>query len=127
MTRRGSAVAGSPIFAVPEGSISRMRASSSAKGQCSTPWAIKSFDLTAFKSQGAVQQSKAERLTRTYAVARPILLGLTAIPINPANWRAALRIFMATLDEVTATFKAGKDLATDGGTPVEMETKVPVG
>src|SRR5258708_11172324 len=37
MTRRGAAVAGSPVFAVPEGSIRRMCASSSATGQCSAP------------------------------------------------------------------------------------------
>jgi hypothetical protein len=89
---------------------------------------LRAFDLTVLTSQGAVQESKSERLARTYAMVRPILLAVTAIPFIPTTWRAALRIFMAALDEVTASFKAGKDLATDDGGPVEqMEPKAPVG
>jgi hypothetical protein len=34
--------------------------------------------------------------------ARSILLAVTAIPLIPATWRAALRIVVTTLDEVTA-------------------------
>jgi hypothetical protein len=72
-------------------------------------------------------------------MARPILVGLAAIPLIPVAWRAALRVFLTTLDEVTEsfkpgevteTFKAGKDqLAADTqpGEQVEMEPKLPVG
>jgi hypothetical protein len=89
---------------------------------------VRSFDLTALTSQGAVQQSKADRLTTTYDMVRPILLVVAAIPLIPANWRAALRVFVATLDDVTALFKAGKDLAAgNAGATVEMEPKLPVG
>ncbi len=100
---------------------------------------IQSFELTAFTAPGVVQASRADRLSRAYAVARPILLGLAAIPLIPATWRAVLRVFLTTLDEVTATikpgevtetFKAGKDqLAadTEPDEQVEMEPKLPVG
>jgi hypothetical protein len=100
---------------------------------------IQSFDLTALTAPGAVQASWADRLSTTYAVARPILVGLAAIPLIPAAWRAALRVFLTTLDEVTEsfkpgevteTFKAGKDqLAADTqpGEQGEMEPKLPVG
>jgi len=37
MTRRGAAVAASPVLGVPVASMSRMCASSSATGQCSAP------------------------------------------------------------------------------------------
>jgi hypothetical protein len=88
---------------------------------------VRAFDLTPFTSQAAVPASKTERLMSTYAIVRPILLGVTAIPLIPVAWRAALRIFVATLDEVTATFKAGKDLAIgDGGAVEQMEPKGPV-
>jgi hypothetical protein len=100
---------------------------------------IQSFDLTAFTAPGEVQASGTDRLSTTYAVARPILLGLTAIPLIPATWRAALRVFLKTLDEVTAAFKAGKVTEafkagkdqeaadTQPGDQVEMEPKLPVG
>lgn len=99
---------------------------------------IQSFDLTAFTAPGVAQASRADRLSTTYAVARPILLGLTAIPLIPVKWRAALSVFLTTLDEVTATikpgevtetFKAGKDQLVADTEPeqVEMEPKLPVG
>ncbi len=44
----------------------------------------------------------------------------------PSIWRTALRIFTTTTDEVTLSFKAGKDLAVgDCGSSVEMEPKLP--
>ena len=96
---------------------------------------IQSFDLTAFTALA----SRADRLSTAYALACPILLGLTAIPLIPATWRAALRVFLMTLDEVTATikpgevtetFKAGKDQLAADPEPdeqAEMEPKLPVG
>ncbi len=98
----------------------------------------KECGLTAFTAPGVVQASGTDRLSTAYALARPILLGLAAIPLIPATWRAALRVFLKTLDEVTATiqagevtetFKAGKDQLAAGTEPeqVEMEPKLPVG
>jgi hypothetical protein len=55
-------------------------------------------------------------MVASYAVVRPILAALTVIPLIPATWRAALSIFITTLDGVSDSFKAGKDLAVgDGG------------
>jgi hypothetical protein len=99
---------------------------------------IQSFDLTEFTAPGVAQASRADRLSTTYALARPILVGLTAIPLIPPTWRAALRVFLKTLDEVTATikpgevteaFKAGKDQMAADTEPeqVEMEPKLPIG
>ncbi len=85
-----------------------------------------------FESEGAVATpqtaaDRAQRLMTTYAGVRPILLALASVPMVPETWRAAITVFVASLDGVTATFKAGKDLAVgDGGTStVEMEPKLP--
>jgi hypothetical protein len=70
------------------------------------------------------------RLVTIYAGVRPIPLALAAVPLVPETWRAAISVFVTTLDGVTATFKAGKDLAVgDGGSTstVEMEPKLPSG
>ncbi len=80
----------------------------------------------------AAQNPAADRgkqLTKVYAMVRPMLFALAAIPLVPENWRQALTIFIVTLDGVTASFKAGKDLATScgAGSSVEMEPKLPVG
>jgi hypothetical protein len=92
---------------------------------------VQSFDMTAFTAAGAAQTSRTERPSATYAVARPILLAVTAIPLIPASWRAALRIFVATLDETTAAFRTGSSDLTAGdplpGEQVAMEPKLPVG
>lgn len=89
---------------------------------------VMAFDAAAFTSQGAVQglDNQIQRLNIVYAAVRPIILGVTAISLLPAAWRSALRILVTTADEVTATFKAGKDLAI-GGVTAEMEPKLPVG
>jgi hypothetical protein len=72
---------------------------------------------------------RAQRLMTTYAGVRPILVALAAVPLVPETWRAAISVFVASLDGVTASFKAGKDLAIGGGSTstVEMEPKLPVG
>jgi len=70
--------------------------------------------------------ARPDSLITAYAVAHPILIAIAAISLIPSIWRTALRIFTTTLDEVTLSFKAGKDLAVgDGGTCVEMEPKLP--
>jgi len=53
---------------------------------------------------------------------------LAATPLIPATWRAIVATLVLALDQVTASFKAGKDLAVgDGdGAPVStMEPKLP--
>jgi len=89
---------------------------------------IRRIDLPALITATAVesQPDRGKRLIAAYAAIRPILVALGAVPMIPSIWRTALRIFTTTLDEVTLSFKAGKDLAVgDGGTCVEMEPKLP--
>lgn len=96
---------------------------------------IDEFESLDLGGEGAVAPpqtpaDRSQRLVTTYAGVRPILLALAAVPLVPETWRAALSVFVITLDGVTATFKAGKDLAVgDGGSTstVEMEPKLPVG
>jgi len=91
---------------------------------------VSRFDLSSVTTRGAgqAQPPLSQRLLTAFAVVRPILIAVAAIPLIPAKWRVAIRAFITTLDEVTATFKAGKDLAVDdGGTTVEMEPKLPAG
>jgi len=108
---------------------------------------LRRVDIPALITATAVesQPNRGKRLIAAYAAIRPILVALGAVLMIPANWRTALRIFTATLDEATVAFKAGKDLATTdggstaggspvgspGGSPVgstvEMEPKLPEG
>ncbi|HSY49918.1 MAG TPA: hypothetical protein VLC46_13975 [Thermoanaerobaculia bacterium] len=93
---------------------------------------IKQYGPTLYTSETVAPQTAADRATSmvaSYAVVRPILAALAVIPLIPATWRAALSIFITTLDGVTDSFKAGKDLAVGDGvsSTVEMEPKLPVG
>jgi hypothetical protein len=92
---------------------------------------IQSFDMTPFTVPGAAQTSRTDRLSAAYAVARPILLAVTAISLIPTTWRATMRIFVTTLDEVTASFRTGSSDLISGeqatGPQLEMEPKRPVG
>ncbi|HXH42039.1 MAG TPA: hypothetical protein VNN08_25670 [Thermoanaerobaculia bacterium] len=93
---------------------------------------VREFDILVLASKGAVQtlETRTARVMAVYAPARPMLVALSTVLLIPKTWRALLTVFVATLDEVSATFKAGKDLATapvDGTPQVEMEPKLPVG
>jgi hypothetical protein len=75
-------------------------------------------------------QTRTERFVTLYAAVRPIIVMLSTIPLTPLTWRSALLDFLKSLDEVSAAFKAGKDLATapvDATPQVDMEPKLPVG
>jgi hypothetical protein len=94
---------------------------------------IDEFESLDLGGEGAVATpqtpaDRAQRLMTTYAGVRPILVALAAVPLVPETWRAAITVFVASLDGVTATFKAGKDLAVGNGgstSTVEMEPKLP--
>ena len=94
---------------------------------------VKQFDLVTFNSEGAVQTSATaiERLVTVFDAVRPILMALaTAIPLIPVAWRTLMSVFVSSLDEVSASFKAGKDLATapvNVSPKADMEPKLPVG
>jgi len=118
---------------------------------------VQEFDFRALSSL-RTPAAQMERLVTVYATVRPILLALTEIRFIPKSWRAVLTIFTvsldevsATLDEVSETFKAGKDQSpvecgeqvdveasesfkagkdqspVEGDEQVEMEPKLPVG
>ena len=89
---------------------------------------VKAFEKRLFGPTGVVDgcEDRLERLDTAFAAARPILVGLAAIPMIPPAWRMVLRLHILTLDNATAAFKAGKDLAV-GDTTAEMEPKLPVG
>jgi hypothetical protein len=88
---------------------------------------VKAFHTSA---SNAGAQTRTERFVTLYAAVRPIIVLLSTIPLTPLTWRSALLDFLKSLDEVSATFKAGKDLATgsvDGTPKADMEPKLPVG
>jgi hypothetical protein len=93
---------------------------------------VRAFDIMELASNGAEQttETRTQRVVTVYTAARPIIVALSQVLLIPKTWRALLTVFVATLDQVSATFKAGKDLATgpvDGTPQVDMEPKLPVG
>jgi hypothetical protein len=92
---------------------------------------VNSIDLAEVTAPTAVPQSSADRASRlitAYTAARPILNVLAATPLIPATWRAIVATLVLTLDGVTASFKAGKDLAVgnvDEAPANTMEPKLP--
>lgn len=83
--------------------------------------------------QSAVAETtggRVARLTQVYGAVKPLLVVLSTLPILPQGWRAAVALFVATLDSFVAiapqlgdetpiaiddpkpdsVFKAGKDL-----------------
>jgi hypothetical protein len=90
---------------------------------------VGNIDLAEVTAPTAVPQSNADRasrLTTAYTAARPILSVLAATPLIPATWRAIVATLVLALDQVTASFKAGKDLAVGDESPAStMEPKLP--
>lgn len=63
------------------------------------------------------QSGRIARLLRIYNGIKPLLTVIGALPLLPSGWRAALVLFnnalaavAAGVDDVSADFKAGKDL-----------------
>jgi len=61
--------------------------------------------------------SRLQRVLKIFRGLKPALAVIGALPLIPANWRAAIAMFVQALDalalvgpEITAEFKAGKDL-----------------
>ena len=70
---------------------------------------VEAFDVTAFNALAAIAtpDNWLERLSTVWPAVRLMLLGLSLIP---GKWSALVRLFVGTLDEATASFKAGKDV-----------------
>jgi hypothetical protein len=89
---------------------------------------VNAAGIAGVTAPSAAQQTPAnreQRLVTNYAAARPILVAVAAIPFIPANWRAVITALVVMLDEVSNSFKAGKDLAIGDGTINTMEPKLP--
>ena len=61
--------------------------------------------------------SRLQRVLKIFRSLKPALAVIGALPLIPANWRGAITVFIQALDalalvgpEITAQFKAGKDL-----------------
>ena len=61
--------------------------------------------------------SRLQRVLKIFRSLKPALAVISALPLIPSNWRGALAMFLQALDalalvgpEITADFKAGKDL-----------------
>jgi hypothetical protein len=62
--------------------------------------------------------SRLQKVLKVYRGIKPVFAVLGALPLIPSTWRAAIVMFTQALDaltavggEITAEFKAGKDLA----------------
>jgi len=80
---------------------------------------VNALDLADIAASCGPQETHAQRTQRlvtNFSAARPILVAVAGIPFLPSNWRAVLTAHVVMLDEVKATFKAGKDRAI-GGVP----------
>lgn len=59
---------------------------------------------------------RVQKLVKVYSSIKPLLVAVSALPIIPATWRAALVIFTQAVEavvsspEIAPDFKAGKDL-----------------
>ena len=77
---------------------------------------VNTLDLEAFtgKAAAADQITRVQRVLASYRAVRPILSALSVVPLIPPQFRDALRLFLATVDQfadsATGDFKAGKDL-----------------
>jgi hypothetical protein len=61
--------------------------------------------------------SRLQRVLKIFRSLKPALAVIVALPLIPGNWRAAITLLVQALDslalvgpEITAQFKAGKDL-----------------
>jgi len=84
---------------------------------------VSKFDIVGFSTEGDAQTAatSTERLVAVFDAVRPILVALAStIPLIPVAWRTLMSVFVSTLDDVSASFKAGKDLAT---APVKVSPK----
>jgi hypothetical protein len=71
---------------------------------------ILNLDAESLQTLIGTPNSQANQLLEVYQAIRPLLEVVALLPIIPVNWRAAVRLFVVTLDQFDASFKAGKDL-----------------
>jgi hypothetical protein len=82
--------------------------------------AIKTLKLADMEQENALLgdnlSGRVQKLVKVYSSIKPLLVAVSALPIIPATWRAALVIFTQAVEAVVSSpeidpdFKAGKDL-----------------
>jgi hypothetical protein len=78
---------------------------------------VKTLDIEAINAR-TLHDAPADRVHKVIAIyksVRPLLVAVTALPLIPNRWRAAVQMFLVALDALAADgaagdFKAGKDL-----------------
>lgn len=78
---------------------------------------IKTLDVATMEEEntltGASFVTHLDRLVTVYNAVKPLIAALSALPLIPKAWRAAIAFFDKSIEEVVAAvpdFKAGKDL-----------------
>ena len=81
---------------------------------------VKTLNLAEMEQENSLLpdnlSGRVQKLVKVYSAIRPLLTVVSTLPIIPAAWRAALTIFSQAVEavvsapEVSADFKAGKDL-----------------
>jgi len=67
---------------------------------------IRALEVDALQQQTAIADTLAnhvQRLTHVYFAVKPLLTVIAAMPLLPQPWRAALALFLGTLDTVAAS------------------------
>lgn len=67
---------------------------------------IRALDLEALRQQTVIAATSADhvhRLVQLYFGVKPLLAVVAAIPLLPQPWRAALALFLGTLDALAAS------------------------
>jgi len=62
------------------------------------------------KTLMATRDGRLAQVVKVYKAVRPLLQTIAILPLIPPAWRAALQLFVTTLDGFNVSFKAGKDL-----------------
>jgi hypothetical protein len=91
------------------------------KSKRSTDRSLRALNIDMEHENTLVQDSPNTRLQKVLKIYRgikPVITVIGALPLIPSTWRAAIVMFTQALDalaavggEITAEFKAGKDLA----------------
>ncbi len=83
---------------------------------------IRGIDMEAEQSlvaaAAATPGERLQRVLKIYRGIKPLLTALSVLPLIPATWRAAITLFVQTIEALAASvpdgvaieFKAGKDL-----------------
>jgi len=87
-----------------------------ALSQVSYDWiddTLHELDFNRLESLAADPVSHGGLVLEVYQGVRPLLETLSLLPLIPASWRAAVHLFVMTLDQFDLSLKAGKELSEE--------------